>query len=725
MSGDEEIRIDNGCIKELLQGVDDVNIGNVDPGTIIVYGEHARPVLTTDNPWEVIIAAAVYGHGRIVICSHGSFCTDFIKPKKSKTFMENIKQWLLNGKECDETEREILDSLETFPVDKKRLLWKDCNDKDEKFLEELDEFISNGGGLFIGHCPWGYLKKYPQKTLESMPSYPILQKVGICFTNQHASVPKNKRINIEDNKADKVHLAECIDALIDNESDIELKCLIITSCCDSLPKDAPDSLKIKIKSIISNKLENLKNILPTKAHPLKCVESKATLAMVNNTMRALELSDKAPGISEFPGDFEIPPPMTSADITIEGKNVKDVFSTGYYAPAGQSIMITANCDLDLKNWKIRIGAHSDNLLKHLEKPLKRWPLICIHKPLNSSMEIVSNFGGLIYFVNGGEQSSLSVRLENVVEAPFLDIKDPSTQENWLERRDSPGLWADIVGKYITITVPSSSVRKLDDPGECISQWDEVVCAHYELRGLNAEEVRRQWVVTDMQPSAGYMHSGYPIVTHLDVADPDSEKFLFNMNTLRENGMWGMFHELGHNMQRPMWTFQGTGEVTCNIFSLHAMHVIANKKPWLHKWLEGKIGKAKKYFDDGADFSQWQKAPGLALFIYAQIIHEFGWEPFKIVFRSYDILQRKQKPSSNEEKIDMWIIKMSDAVKHNLVPLFRFWGFPISSHVEETVSSLESFLPDDEVTRLAPERKETFLTDDTVQVGPSREATTCK
>jgi hypothetical protein len=37
----------------------------------------------------------------------------------------------------------------------------------------------------------------------------------------------------------------------------------------------------------------------------------------------------------------------------------------------------------------------------------------------------------------------------------------------------------------------------------------------------------------------------------------------DLDKLKKKGCWGMFHELGHNMQRSEWTFSGSGEVTVN------------------------------------------------------------------------------------------------------------------------------------------------------------------
>jgi len=66
----------------------------------------------------------------------------------------------------------------------------------------------------------------------------------------------------------------------------------------------------------------------------------------------------------------------------------------------------------------------------------------------------------------------------------------------------------------------------------------------------------------------------------------------NGERIRENGCWGMFHELGHNFQDQMWTWNGTTEVTVNIFTLHAMEKICNIEPWFHPWLREHFDKAR-------------------------------------------------------------------------------------------------------------------------------------
>jgi hypothetical protein len=40
-----------------------------------------------------------------------------------------------------------------------------------------------------------------------------------------------------------------------------------------------------------------------------------------------------------------------------------------------------------------------------------------------------------------------------------------------------------------------------------------------------------------------MHSGYPMMAHLDAADR-----ILDLDMLQSDGDWGVFHEFGHNMQ---------------------------------------------------------------------------------------------------------------------------------------------------------------------------------
>jgi hypothetical protein len=189
--------------------------------------------------------------------------------------------------------------------------------------------------------------------------------------------------------------------------------------------------------------------------------------------------------------------------------------------------------------------------------------------------------------------------------------------------------------------------------------------------------------------------------------PFQEGFLLNGDRIvnpQGDGFWGLFHELGHMFQHDAWTWEGTGEVTVNIFTLHAMDTKCGLKPWIHPWLAGHMSDVRKYLEDGADFEEWKSDPGVALTIYAQQARDFGWEPFKKVFREYETLPCCEQPTNYEDKVRQWMVRFSLATGRNLCPAFEFWGFPYTDQASGFVEDLPPYLPADETTKdMAPDR----------------------
>jgi len=183
----------------------------------------------------------------------------------------------------------------------------------------------------------------------------------------------------------------------------------------------------------------------------------------------------------------------------------------------------------------------------------------------------SAFGGLLFLESPEEgSSSITVNIHRAVLAPCYNLADDNRAETWeYQQENAQGLWADIAGNHIVFNVPSTSIRQLNSAqlDKVLEYWDSVVLAHHDLAGT--EPKIRERIVCDEQPSVGYMRkinslyyafnnwlyldSGYPIVTHMDVSDPQSNDFIFNINTLEKDGAWGLFHELGHNRQKSSWS----------------------------------------------------------------------------------------------------------------------------------------------------------------------------
>ena len=78
---------------------------------------------------------------------------------------------------------------------------------------------------------------------------------------------------------------------------------------------------------------------------------------------------------------------------------------------------------------------------------------------------------------------------------------------------------------------------------------------HKLRGtidqLERSEYKRERIVNDIQPSHGYMHAGYPIVTHLDISKDefDTEKLLKKSDI--DCMKWGIFHGISNRLIKRM------------------------------------------------------------------------------------------------------------------------------------------------------------------------------
>jgi hypothetical protein len=202
-----------------------------------------------------------------------------------------------------------------------------------------------------------------------------------------------------------------------------------------------------------------------------------------------------------------------------------------------------------------------------------------------------------------------------------------------------------------------------------------------------------------------MHSGYPLMTGTDMNEVfvDTRRIVTNGH----GGVWGLFHEMGHNHQNADWTFDGTVEVTVNLFSLYAFEKICLSDP-----LEAHPSLAKgawlrnmnRYFAAGAQFEQWKQDPFVGLIMYIQLKNAFGWEPFVKIFKEYQQVPSGERPQSDDQKRDQWMVRFSRAIGKNLGPFFQAWGVPTSLAARDSIQSLPQWMPENFPPK--PEAKET-------------------
>jgi hypothetical protein len=316
--------------------------------------------------------------------------------------------------------------------------------------------------------------------------------------------------------------------------------------------------------------------------------------------------------------------------------------------AGQTVTIEVLSAFPNSKWSVSIGFHTDNNINH--KSWVRWPTVFNRRDLVRNTTFSCGFGGLIYLRNpSGTNETITIRVSPAVEAPWYDSQNQTSIANWPTRKNAVGAWGCAQGKWVAFCMPRASFASVD-PLQILNTYDQIQVEYNILRGTKPENDRKRYIIAEIMPSAGYMHSGYPIVTSMDVATPTYSYFQFNYTSLTTLGQWGLFHELGHNMQRGWWTPSGTGEVTVNIFSLRATQTILGKTPKYAPRLINQKKAASNYLLS-PNFSTWKNNAGIALMIYAQVIEDFGWGSMRNVMTSYETGNSTTYPTTEQGIID--------------------------------------------------------------------------
>ncbi|RNA39879.1 TRPM8 channel-associated factor 2 [Brachionus plicatilis] len=556
----------------------------------------------------------------------------------------------------------------------------------EIILVKFVGFESSVQQKFVGLYEKRYqrwISKAHGKTLLEASLNKFLSQIGICFSFRQAKIER-VYIKTSKNKASESHLLDNVDKL---ENDMRISLELENYFVDSI-ESLPNELTFQ-------HLERLHK--PTFNSSISSPVGRALLTIASKLYLKYSMCGilcRAPSIEEFPSFTLLQPKTLSTTICLKSK-YEEFHFTGYYVPPG----IKASIDLlegNSSGWEVRIGAHTDQLAN---VNLKRWPCISSNFRLRKKLSITTAFGGLIYLQSPKGNSSIKVKLDSVVEAPFYDLTKPETISNWSQNQQSSSPWAELSGKHVSFCVPSNCIRKLRDPSEVLDIWDKIIESNHELRGTNVNNTWRERVVVDIQPSGGLIHAGYPIVLFYSYSS-----VLFNKSKIKSS-CWSLAHEFGHNFQRACWVPDGTIEALANLFSYHTYQIVFDQKAWT-KFLTEKHNESKllDFALKGFPRDEWMNNCNLPLYLYMQLQKSFGWNSFRMLFREYEIIfNSKELFKSDIDKWNEFIVRFSNIVGLNVVPLFIFWGIQFSEKINSSLSDLTPWLPNDEITRFLPDR----------------------
>ena len=468
---------------ELLHGIDELpKLGA--PGEILVFGAHAHAVLVTSG--DVIMAAAEVGAGRLVVMSHEAYLKGFIDGKVES---ESVKQLHINIRKWVSRSTYLHKDHAAYASDNKYdVPVVVCRGGDSSREAKISSYVSNGGGLVYGLCPWGWMQVRKTKSSGDIPMQKLLESAGMTLTNKVAKF-QGKHFDVIEQKTQMNHVCManmdmlCKQCLSNPELETEYG-KHLPNMVTGTPAMILHMMKDNLESLHSKYRDQLEGCAPSKQHKVTDTHDLHLINLYSALAHRGIGCSKLPGIEHFPGDF--PPgdvlPLKCAELNITSEHC-EVHPLGLYLPAGtESSMHILQSTPTSGTFEVIVGAHRDNLSNKSE--LIRWPVLTSTTQLTSShTALTSPVGGQLY-LRCPEQSEITLRLGNVVESPLFILDDERSCDMWTSRRQAPGLWADIVGRHIRFTFPSGTIRELDDPSAALETWDTLLEAYHELRGTD-------------------------------------------------------------------------------------------------------------------------------------------------------------------------------------------------------------------------------------------------
>jgi hypothetical protein len=697
------LRAAEADLAALTKGVKEIAAPGV-PGNISVFGPAAFAVVAGKEgktAQTAVVAATRSGKGRVVAFGHTSYLdTDVLTQFDTGMLMDNAIAWV--GGAAKPTvvvpkSKPLADALAKrgftlaatplAQLQAGQVLVLSAHSLTAADVPVISKFIADGGGFITCSTGWGWAQGGKSLANEFLGNQ-LLAPLGLVFGGNTAGKTTAKGFAIGE-LSPLLHAGKALDAARAGmklaKDDLAQASAALTLAAQSLPADDKSFLP-KLKALRS---QPGVNTAPTAKSPVKS-DQLAARVLVSLDGRDLETlpPDKLkahPSAATFPGAVPADAKRESVTVSVNPK-VPGWHSTGLYAAPGELVTVRVPASSANAGWKIRIGAHSDTLW-HLDS-WKRFPDVSRSYAVKAvETKVASAFGGLLFVETpkAGDAAEVKVEFAGAVRAPHY-VHGKTTLAEWKELRAAPAPWGELETKKVVLSLPSSVLRSLEDPVALMKVWDETLDLVADLATISKDRPRAERIVCDEQISAGYMHSGYPIMTWLDMPPR-----LVSEAHMRK-GDWGIGHELGHNHQIGDWTFEGTGEVTCNLFTMYVIDRVGGTKP-----ANGRVGLPvvaehfRKYTAGGKpDFAKWQSDPFLALSMYVQLQHAFGWDAYKKVFAEYRALPAGEKPKGTTERIDQWMMRFSRTVNRNLGPFFQAWGLPVTDKALASIASLPAW-----------------------------------
>jgi hypothetical protein len=308
-------------------------------------------------------------------------------------------------------------------------------------------------------------------------------------------------------------------------------------------------------------------------------------------------------------------------------------------------------------------------------------------------EIGTAYGGLVYLEVpwGASLGDITVTIAGAVES-LVYFHKHTTLSEWIAVVNNSAVtstlppWGELVSDKYVLSLPLADLLQLQNPIEIMDYWDEMIDREDWLLGYPNITGPKTWrelngraerFVVDVQISAGWMHSGYPVMAYLSVADEQ-----LDIAHLLSDGEWGPYHEFGHNHQWKGYVLPMTTEVGCNFFSVYISES-QNHDPDAGRTCAANI---RKYIAS-PDYASLGGQPFLYLAYFMTWKNEFGWTALRNVLSSYPYGDGSLDSLSSDDRIDPFMIKLSQESGKSIEKWADAWGVPLKNATRQTLRLL--------------------------------------